>query len=113
MQCLKPGCPLIAHPVCIARHMLAYSQQGKLIPSNGPCPICNTTLNWALLVRRSTGCCLVKKPSKRGNTDANDLSSKDEIHYALEMDSDSCDNEQDVSDDNSIDLSLGVITLTD
>ncbi|XP_047002075.1 structure-specific endonuclease subunit slx1 [Schistocerca americana] len=53
LSCVTPGCPLIAHIICLAQH---FSQPGQLLPVEGNCPSCKSSMLWGDLVRKKKGC---------------------------------------------------------
>ncbi|XP_025049740.1 structure-specific endonuclease subunit SLX1-like [Alligator sinensis] len=54
LRCIQPGCPLTAHPPCLARHFLK-DEPHQLLPVEGCCPCCNTLVRWGDLIRSHLG----------------------------------------------------------
>ncbi|ELT87595.1 hypothetical protein CAPTEDRAFT_226573 [Capitella teleta] len=54
LKCLKPSCDMASHLKCLARLFLSSSTQ--LLPIDGPCPKCKTTVLWGDLIRAKRGC---------------------------------------------------------
>ncbi|XP_037078530.1 structure-specific endonuclease subunit slx1-like [Pollicipes pollicipes] len=54
LTCLSPRCPLVAHLVCLADELLRGS--ACLLPVEGACPACGTSLLWGDLIRKKNGC---------------------------------------------------------
>ncbi|XP_074854598.1 structure-specific endonuclease subunit slx1-like isoform X2 [Carettochelys insculpta] len=55
LRCLQPGCPLAAHPACLAREFLR-EEPLQLLPVEGRCPGCESLVLWGDLIRRHQGC---------------------------------------------------------
>ncbi|XP_050808362.1 structure-specific endonuclease subunit SLX1 [Gopherus flavomarginatus] len=55
LRCFQPGCPLAAHPACLAREFLREEPE-QLLPVEGHCPGCKNLLLWGDLIRYHQGC---------------------------------------------------------
>lgn len=55
LSCFQPLCRMSCHMSCLAKHFLR-SEAAQLLPVEGQCPECNTTLLWGNLIRHKHGC---------------------------------------------------------
>ncbi|XP_043373006.1 structure-specific endonuclease subunit SLX1 isoform X3 [Dermochelys coriacea] len=55
LRCFHSGCPLAAHPACLAREFLREEPQ-QFLPVEGRCPGCKNLLLWGDLIRYHQGC---------------------------------------------------------
>ncbi|XP_065447147.1 structure-specific endonuclease subunit SLX1 isoform X1 [Chrysemys picta bellii] len=55
LRCFHPGCPLAAHPACLAREFLREEPE-QILPVEGRCPGCKNLLLWGDLIRYHQGC---------------------------------------------------------
>lgn len=53
VTCIKPGCLLQAHLICLAD---IFSTSGMILPIEGTCPMCKTNILWGDLIRKKVGC---------------------------------------------------------
>lgn len=53
ISCVKPGCQLVAHLICLAG---AFKQDEMILPVEGVCPVCDTSVLWGDLIRKKIGC---------------------------------------------------------
>lgn len=51
--CPKDGCESVTHLTCLSDHFLAEEtgNEGAVLPTEGSCPTCNSSLRWADIVR--------------------------------------------------------------
>lgn len=55
LRCFHPGCPLAAHPACLAQEFLREEPQ-QLLPVEGRCPGCKNLVLWGDLIGYHQGC---------------------------------------------------------
>ncbi|KAM0734178.1 Structure-specific endonuclease subunit slx1 [Formica fusca] len=53
VACIKPSCLLIAHLICLAK---VFSKDRMILPIEGTCPMCKTSVLWGDLIRKKNGC---------------------------------------------------------
>ncbi|GAB6030058.1 hypothetical protein CHUAL_005741 [Chamberlinius hualienensis] len=53
ISCINPRCRHVSHVVCLAEH---FTKGEHVIPVEGECPACKTTVLWGDLVRKKMGC---------------------------------------------------------
>lgn len=53
VACIKPNCLLIAHLICLAK---VFSKDKMILPIEGTCPTCKTSVLWGDLIRKKNGC---------------------------------------------------------
>lgn len=53
ITCLQTNCTLISHLVCLAE---SFTKDDMILPVEGCCPICSTSLLWGDLIRKKIGC---------------------------------------------------------
>lgn len=107
LVCPCAGCQMTAHLSCLARHFLqAGKQPESIVPINGPCPQCSSTLNWVDMTRelslRMRGQDVIQKLSRQRKL------KKDEVSGAI---IDALENESDMdgSDEEMVDNESGAI----
>ncbi|KYO29964.1 structure-specific endonuclease subunit SLX1 [Alligator mississippiensis] len=54
LRCIQSGCPLAAHPPCLARYFL-QDEPHQFLPVEGRCPCCKTVVLWGDLIRSHLG----------------------------------------------------------
>ncbi|RMZ87657.1 hypothetical protein DV736_g5118, partial [Chaetothyriales sp. CBS 134916] len=52
--CPNNDCQSISHVTCLAEHFLQHATSNQLVPEQGQCPACHTSLNWLDLMRELT-----------------------------------------------------------
>lgn len=55
MKCLLKDCSMQAHTICLAKHFLG-NETSHIVPIEGTCPKCETSLLWGDVVRKKKGC---------------------------------------------------------
>lgn len=71
VSCIKPSCILLAHLICLAN---IFCKGGNLLPIEGTCPDCKTSVLWGDLIRKKLGCYKdlhVASDSSTSSTDEN------------------------------------------
>lgn len=53
VTCIKPNCFLNVHLICLAK---VFSKDGMILPVEGTCPTCKTSILWGDLIRKKKGC---------------------------------------------------------
>lgn len=53
VSCIKPSCLLVAHLVCLAK---LFCKDNMILPVEGVCPECKTSVLWGDLIRKKIGC---------------------------------------------------------
>ncbi|EZA53653.1 structure-specific endonuclease subunit slx1 isoform X2 [Ooceraea biroi] len=53
VTCMQPKCPLIAHLICLAK---VFCKDGMILPIEGTCPTCTTSVLWGDLIKKKNGC---------------------------------------------------------
>uniref|UniRef100_A0A1B6FGG6 Structure-specific endonuclease subunit SLX1 C-terminal domain-containing protein n=1 Tax=Cuerna arida TaxID=1464854 RepID=A0A1B6FGG6_9HEMI len=55
LYCVIPKCPCVSHIMCLARHFLGNNSE-EILPVEGTCPVCNSSLLWGDVIRKKKGC---------------------------------------------------------
>ena len=53
ITCVRPSCDLIAHLICLGE---LFRRDGMILPVEGSCPVCQTSVLWGDLIRKKIGC---------------------------------------------------------
>lgn len=53
ISCVKPKCLLTAHLICLAK---VFCKDGMILPIEGVCPACKTSVLWGDLIRKKNNC---------------------------------------------------------
>lgn len=53
IMCIKPGCLLFSHLTCLAEY---FKKDDMILPIEGTCPVCKTSVLWGDLIRKKIGC---------------------------------------------------------
>lgn len=71
VSCIQPKCSLIAHLICLAK---TFCNDGMILPIEGSCPKCRTSVLWGDLIKKRNGCYQYLQ-----EIDANSSSSDDNV----------------------------------
>lgn len=52
VTCIMPGCNLVSHLICLAQSF----ESEMILPIEGLCPVCRTSVLWGDLIRKKIGC---------------------------------------------------------
>ncbi len=65
LRCLVKSCTMISHTLCLSKHFLSKTPE-HVLPVEGICPRCKTSILWGDLIRFKRGCYQMNEDSQVG-----------------------------------------------